>query len=161
MRYQERPYSCGASAILNAGRALGAKFSERSLRAVATTEEFGVDEPGMERTIQTTGVLEQEKFNESDLDMVIEMIRENVVIISTEFETHWETIVGHIGDRFIVANPTKSRRNMKENGVHVLSRSELAKRWRDRKGFYFGIIVRKKRRNDMGSSGRSRVSKAQ
>lgn len=43
---------------------------------------------------------------------------------------HWVVVVGVIGSSVIIVDPMGTKANRAENGIHVLSRTKLARRWR-------------------------------
>ena len=51
-------------------------------------------------------------------------------IICTDQWGHWVCVIGVVGTSVIIADPTFTRSNRTENGVHVMSRTKLSRRWR-------------------------------
>lgn len=78
-------------------------------------------------------------------DLVKSLKDGSPVIICTQNLQHWVTVVGMVGDRFIVSDPAKTKSNMKENGVSVVSKKVLSKMWKSKNGVYSGIVVKKKK----------------
>jgi hypothetical protein len=58
------------------------------------------------------------------------LLQGSAVIISVDLWQHWVTCIGLLGDRVILIDPAKVQSNMKENGIHVLSKERLIARWR-------------------------------
>ena len=71
--------------------------------------------------------------------------KNNPVIIYLPREEHWCTVIGMIGDNFILFDSDNEKYNAKEHGVQILSAEELAERWEDRT-YYYGIVVSKKQK---------------
>lgn len=45
---------------------------------------------------------------------------------------HWVSLIGVVGGFVIMADPINTKSNISENGIHLLSRPQLARRWRCR-----------------------------
>lgn len=154
MRYQKDPYSCGPAAIVNALRCFGRKVSELKVRGYTeTTPESGTSEEGLVRAI-TALRFQAEPFEKPDPHWAVQFLRKALssgpVIICTQNAQHWVTVIGQIddGDRFIVADPIQTQRNLAENGMHVLSEKELLATWQCRapETGYYGIRVSRRKR---------------
>mgnify|MGYP001558010016 CR=1 FL=1 len=150
MRYQKTSYSCGAAAIVNALRSLGARVAEKSAaRAASTTLEIGTTESGIIDALREMGYivtrLETAKSREAwgYLNDNLEIGRP--VILCVMNWQHWVTAIGKLNDRIVLVDPTNTRVNKSENGVWVLSKREFMKKWRhSQKDLYSGISVGKK-----------------
>lgn len=163
MRYQETSFSCGAAAVLNAARCLGKRIPERSIRAIADTTPDGTDDSGIIKALTVLG-LEGWTFEENHASCAVEKITNNLhstvglpTIICTMNLQHWVVVIATTDnqDRFVVVDSSRTKKNMKENGVQVLSKKELIKTWQTRSGKFFGIVVRRPPKK-----GRKRVSVA-
>lgn len=150
MRYQMKPYSCGAAAVVNALRCLGKNISEKNVRKLAfTTEEKGTDEHGIISSLRQLGrdgtAFEFEKFDEAFSELESWIDEGYPVIICTWSMQHWVTVVGKMGRSpgngvsFIVVDPSNSERNTRENGVKVMTKKQLKVSWKSREKKFFGI----------------------
>lgn len=57
------------------------------------------------------------------------LIHGRVVILCIDSWSHWVLVFGGAGDRVSVFDPYPSKKNLKENGVETLTKSELMRRW--------------------------------
>lgn len=134
MRYQQLTYSCGAGAIVNALRALGVRVDERKVRTLAGTTCDGTDETGVIHALRALGHSASEFTGKSRNHawrwLHGALLQGSAVIISVDLWQHWVTCIGLLGDRVILIDPAKVQSNMKENGIHVLSKERLIARWR-------------------------------
>ena len=135
MRYQEFGWSCGPSALVNAARTLGKRVSEKRARSLSScTEEAGADEVGLIAAARSLG-LTATSHHSAEGSAAWAFVRANVLdghpcLICVDSWGHWVTVVGIVGDRVILVDPANTKKNMGENGVHSLSRTDLYKRWR-------------------------------
>lgn len=152
MRYQQLEWSCGPAAIVNAGRALGIRISERRARKLAGGWKGcrnGTDDWQMLDAIRQLELIAEPLLTE-DKTAAWALIRSSVisgrpVIICIDNWHHWTTVVGVVGDRVLVVDPTFARSNQRENGVYSLTKSELLRRWKHRHlGQWYGIAVGRK-----------------
>lgn len=144
MRYQRNPYSCGAAAVVNALRCYGRRVPEVRIQAAGgTTPEEGTGEQGIMTALRAHGCgaanFETRSVTEAMSYLEGSMEEGVPVIICTQQLQHWVTVIGMVGTRFVVVDPSNSRRNRSENGVHVLPRFVLRRSWMSRDGRYFGI----------------------
>lgn len=149
MRYQKITYSCGAAAAVNAIRCFGKKIPERRIRAWAETDKSGTGDEGIVQALECFGY-KGEIFDLEDRDLAVQRLIGAVTIVCIQESQHWATVVGTTdgGDRFIIVDSANTKRNMSENGVHILSRKELLKTWQTRKGKLSGITVVRPKRNE-------------
>lgn len=134
MRYQQLTFSCGPGAVVNALRALGVMIDERRVRSLAGTTTNGTDEFGIISAVRALG------YTASDFSVKSRnhawrwlhgaLLQGSAVIISVDRWSHWVTCIGLLGDRVVLIDPAKVKSNMRENGVHVLSKDRLIARWR-------------------------------
>lgn len=155
MRIQEKKNSCGAAAILNALRSLGTRVRERSVRKLCGTDGDGTHEAGMLAGLGKLGcyseVLETDRKKLALASLRKYLSTEMPVILAVDEDSHWVTLAGTLGDRYVLVDSERTEKNRKENGVYVLSVKELLKRWRKPDGTMYGIAVRKRKKNDYGS----------
>lgn len=150
MKYQKDPYSCGATAVVNALRCYGKNVSERSVRVLArTTPENGTDEHGIIAALRGFGGDGQTfvyKNFENAFAEVVSWIDEGYpVILCTWSMQHWVTVIGKLGrdpgngTTLIIADPSNSDRNTSENGIKIMTKKQLKKSWKSPDGKFFGI----------------------
>lgn len=147
MRYQKVSYSCGAAAVVNVLQCFGKRVPERIVRARAgTCYEIGTPEAGIVKALRSFGRT-TELFNERSSpvaklrDMLGDPGYDTVAIICTEDLQHWATVIGTVGNRFIVIDSSNTKKNVKENGVWILDAKQLKKLWKSRSKRFYGIIV--------------------
>jgi ABC-type bacteriocin/lantibiotic exporter with double-glycine peptidase domain len=152
MRYQEKTYSCGAAVVLNAARCFGKRIPERIIRSIAETTEEGTGEDGIIRALGILG-LTAHAFHCPDFGQAVEQIRLGLVtgnptILCTWNLQHWVLVIGSMDNytRYIVVDSSNSKRNKKENGIRILSTSDLRRSWQMSKGGFYGITIRRKSR---------------
>lgn len=134
MRYQQRAWSCGPAALVNAARAIGVRISEGRARKLAGTTEDGTDETELIQAVRAVG-LTATPHHSKDQPAAWAFVRSNVLegrpcLICIDQWTHWVTVVGIVGDRVLVADPANTVKNKGENGILSLSRTDLDRRWR-------------------------------
>lgn len=149
MRFQQTDYSCGAAAVINVALCFGKRLPERSVRAIAeTTPEQGTDEAGIIKALAIFNLVGV-AFEETDLDVAVGRLQTQIynrepAIICTQQLQHWIAVIGAVADRFIIIDSSRTKVNLRENGVRVLTIKELKKTWRARGDRYFGILIRPK-----------------
>ena len=151
MRYQEKVYSCGAGAIVNALRALGVKVQERRVRPIASTTTDGTDELGVMAALRGLGHSSSEfrgtSRNHAWRWLHGALIQGSAVIMTVDLWQHWVTCVGLLGDKVILIDTARTKNNIRENGIHVLSKDRLMARWRssykNKDNIYQAICVSK------------------
>lgn len=146
MRYQERSWSCGAAAVVNAALCFGRRVPERLVRTVAETTPDGTDEGGIVRALCTLG-LKGTIFNGVDFRFALACVADTPAIVCAYNLQHWVTLAGRTdgGRRYIVIDSSNVKRNVRENGVAVLDRRGLRKIWQTRNGEFFGILVTRRK----------------
>ena len=151
VRYQELEWSCGPSAIVNAARALGKRIAERRVRKLAGCKrDEGTDDWQMLDAIRALELVAEPLLTE-DRTAAWALIRSSVlagrpVVICIDNWQHWTTVIGVVGDRVLLVDPTFAKGNQQENGVHSLNKTELLRRWKHRHlGQWYGIAIGRKR----------------
>lgn len=130
-----RTWSCGPAAVVNAVQALGKRVTEGRVRSLAgTTEETGTDEDGLIVAVRGLGLTATAHHSSHSAD-AWSFIRANAMdgrpcLICVDSWGHWVTVIGTVGDRIVVFDPANTKKNAKENGISVLSRTQLLRRWR-------------------------------
>lgn len=57
------------------------------------------------------------------------LIHGRPAVLCLDSWAHWALAASSLGDRVFVFDPAPSKRNMVENGVHVLTKQQLMRRW--------------------------------
>lgn len=148
MRRQEKVWSCGPAALVNAAQALGKRVSEARIRRLAgTTEAAGTDEHGLIAAARELR-LSASPSSSADAAAAWALVRSGILggrpsLLCIDGWGHWVTAVGIVGDRVLVFDPSNGVRNMLENGTRSLSRRELLRRWRHKTAEepYYAIAI--------------------
>lgn len=148
MRFQETKSSCGAAAIRNVLKCFGKNVGEHRLRQLAGTDEDGTSEAGVLDALTHLGyhneVYETMKTGHAKAALSKYLKEGCPVIIAVDQDTHWATVVGMLGKRYVLVDSERTVKNKKENGVHVLDIRGLFRRWRKPDGSMYGIAVSRK-----------------
>jgi ABC-type bacteriocin/lantibiotic exporter with double-glycine peptidase domain len=148
MRFQETKSSCGAAAIRNVLKCFGQNVGEHRLRQLAETDEDGTTEAGVLNALDhlgfTSEVFETEKATHAKAALIKYLKAGMPLIVAVDQDTHWATVVGMVGNRYVIVDSERTVKNKKENGVHVLDIRGLFRRWRKPDGTMYAIAVKKK-----------------
>ena len=148
MKFQQSTYTCGPASIRNALRALGKKVSELKVRQYSsTTKEDGTNPECMCNAIAGLGYVARDFSTYNSAEAINwltgALANSQPIILSVDDEEHWIVSIGRIGDRFILIDSTRTKANKAENGVHVVSKRQLLKRWKSKAKEFYGIAVSK------------------
>lgn len=147
MKLQPDSFSCGVYAVMNAAKALGVDLRRKDIVKHSKTSKNGTTEKGILRALKGN------KFTVATFSLpyirALPKLKEcieknNPVIIYLPKEEHWCTVIGMIGDSFILFDSDNELHNAKEHGIQILSAEGLAERWEDGT-YYYGIAVSKKK----------------
>jgi ABC-type bacteriocin/lantibiotic exporter with double-glycine peptidase domain len=126
MRFQQSNFTCGPASILNAFLALGARQlpTEKVMAQLAQClPNTGADVFDVAAAITLLGFRVAETRSPEDVEFYIK--QGCPVLLVAYQDTHWVTVVGLFGDRWVVVDSDNSRRNKKENGTFVLAHKDL------------------------------------
>ena len=152
MRFQSRKYSCGAVAIVNALKSFKKNVSEKKVMKFAgTTKKDGTSIGGIKQALNHYGFMVEEhasktwgeaiSFIAPHLDMI------GPIIIDCMNGSHWVTVVAKTGNcSYVVIDGNKTKKNKLENGVRIMTESELLDFWCDRRNntnTYLALAVSK------------------
>lgn len=134
MRFQRSIWSCGPTACVNAGLALGVTLDYRRAVEASGARTAGASEDGLLQALRHPGGLSARPFtsdnrNEAWAWLRGELIGGRAVVLCLDSWSHWACVVGLIGDRVILVDSSRSKRNKRENGVHSVSHVSLMRRW--------------------------------
>ena len=62
-------------------------------------------------------------------------------ILCVDCDNHWITIIGACGERLVAFDGAKTIKNIEESGIAVYTRRALTKRWKNKEGKFYGLIV--------------------
>lgn len=142
MRLQSSQASCGAAAVHNALCALGREPSleacEKACRVDATD---GTSPKRLVAGVKAMGgeVVAEIKERESDvgllrLDKATTMGLVGILVVDAD--SHWVTVVGRLGDRYLVADSADSEL------IRSLSAKDLVERWKgEGRKPYYAVLV--------------------
>lgn len=151
MRFQQKTYSCGAAAIHNSLRCYGVNVSEKRIRSVAgTNKEQGTSPAGIMSALDHLGfsseVWEDDKKVKS-WEWLTEQLRQgHPVILCFQNWQHYVTAIGMVGERVLIFDSARTKKSLKENGVWMLNRNGLLRKWyHTQEGLLSGYAVLKKK----------------
>lgn len=153
MKLQRDSYSCGVYAIMNAAKCFGIDLKRRDITKYSkTSREKGTNEKGVIDALDGNGLHGEDfifhKYERIEayelLDEVLAGPGINPIILSVDDDNHWVTLIGKLGSKYIIYDSDGSKWNREENGVQLLTTSELEERWRSKKHTYYCIIVDQK-----------------
>lgn len=150
MKHQQRTYWCGPAALQNALRIYGKKVSQKRIADLAGTTENGTTQYGLMAAIEALGFrYEEMRYNESNTAGLNIEICEAPVLACVENWEHWVTISTINTSRFIYIDPARTKANLAEHLVHIVTWQTLERRWRAAAKVqtdptdctYYGIVV--------------------
>ncbi|MGH2575617.1 MAG: C39 family peptidase [Ignavibacteria bacterium] len=141
---QETGFTCGPASIRNCMLSIGYNFSERKIRKLTGSDrKSGTNERMIVRALKALGFGYKVVYNKSESAfkqrLIYNLKKNNKLIILTEHEGHWISVVGYQSKHLKVIDPQESK-------VKQLTPKELAK-WclnfnkRTKKTYYYGIII--------------------
>lgn len=148
MKYQQLSGYCGITAINNALRCLGKKVPEKSIACHISTdiEKHGTNETELKTAIEGVGYTWVEISTNKQEEALLQLDASFPSILCIDGWSHWVTVIGKVGGRYIVVDPSRTKANLVENGVHVMAPKELVRRWKcwsEPKPYYGLQIFRK------------------
>jgi len=150
MKFQERPYTCGAAAACNALRCFNIRVAERrAWGAGETNEESGTDESGVLAILRRygDGLTAREYHNGNRHEAwlwLLGAIGEGAsIILCVDAWLHWVVGMGRLGNRVLVFDSANFKKNKAESGIHILTKRQLMRRWVARDGSYYAIALYK------------------
>jgi len=136
MRFQQDEYSCGPAALVNAFRVLGKTYTQDQVASLCGTSLDGTDEEELKRGVGLLGGYWGENPFSTTVsgDSSLVWLRDNMkcrypTLLCVDAWEHWVTLIGVCGARYIIFDPQKTSRNIRENGIKVYSPRQLRSRW--------------------------------
>jgi ABC-type bacteriocin/lantibiotic exporter with double-glycine peptidase domain len=144
---QETKFSCGPASIRNALLAFGFIFSERRLRIIAGSDRTnGTSEKKIKKTLRQLGFSFKEFQNKTETAfksrVLYNLKRGNKLIVLTDHEDHWISVVEYENKYITVVDPEQRR-------VKIYITPKALSKWclnfnkRSKETYYYGIIVHK------------------
>ena len=148
MRFQSNGYHCGPASVQNALLAKGCRISQRRLANAAGVEskcpkcqaDMGDDwepyacEHGIRKAIRYAGyhdrVMELHKAREAWIVLRDSLQAGHPIVACVDRFEHWVCVFGLLGERVLIFDCARYGYNLKNNGVHSVSRQRFLKRWR-------------------------------
>ncbi len=145
--HQQTRFTCGPASIRNCLLALGYIYSEKKIRDYSGTDrESGTNERKIFKALKRLGFRNKEFFNKKEKafrQRVIYNIKKgNKLIILTDHEDHWISVVGYSRKQLEVIDP-ECRRNKIKLTPKELSKWCLNFNMQTRSTYYYGIVVYK------------------
>ncbi len=114
---------------------------------LADTTPEGTGEQGVKQALRHYGLSVSEAgFDKASLGwewLHGSLMHGRCVILCLDNWGHWSVALATLGDRVVVIDPIRTKSNLSENGVHVLSHQRLMRRWRGPNKSLYGISVGK------------------
>ncbi len=140
--HQQTPYSCGAAALGYALSALGKDVDEAKLRDLSNTTTDGTDETQLIAALTALGVDYAEDRGSSFANLISQLRSGNTCVLSVDGHEHWVAVVGVLGDRVVLRDPTNTAANVEANTVHLLDETALAARWKAADSALYMLVVK-------------------
>ncbi len=152
MRYQTTEYNCGPAALQNALKVLKRNVSQDWIADLAGTTTDGTDEHGLQRAILALGfgfdMVEESSPASAWQRLMYHLLVGRPVVLCVDRWGHWITVVGACGWRLLAVDPARYPFVIRENGILVLEKDRLMKRWRAARRVagkngprYFGMAI--------------------
>lgn len=143
---QERTYSCGCASLRNCLKSMGEIHSERKIRDLSgASKNNGVSDKQLITAISALGHNSKKFMNLNERAFKNRITRElkngNKVILLTDHEEHWVSLIDYEFRKVSVIDSQKGRRLK-----HILSLKDLSV-WalnfnkRTRVKYYFGLVI--------------------
>jgi ABC-type bacteriocin/lantibiotic exporter with double-glycine peptidase domain len=144
---QETKFTCGPASVRNSLVAMGYTFSERKIRNLAgTNRNNGTSEKKIFKALHALGFRYKEFHNKSDRAfkqrITYNMKKGNKLIVLTDHEDHWISVVDYSNKILEVVDPERKRVKMQMTPTE-LSKWCLNFNKRTKNTYYFGIIIYK------------------
>lgn len=144
---QETKFTCGPASIRNSLLALGYIFSERKIREISGADKLnGTSEKKIFRALKQLGFQYKPFYNKTEAAfkqrVTYNLKKGNKLIILTDHEDHWISVVDYENKYITVIDPEQKR-------VRMLLTPKSLSKWclnfnkRKKTTYYYGIIILK------------------
>lgn len=145
--HQQTKFTCGPASIRNCLLALGYLYSEKKIRNLSGTDkENGTNEKKIFKALKALGFSYKFFLNKSDKafkqKLLYNIKKGNKLILLTDHEDHWISVVGYNNRKLIVIDP-EQKRNRIELTPKELSLWCLNFNKRSKETYYYGIVILK------------------
>lgn len=134
MRYQKTDFWCGPAALQNALKALRKHVTQDKCAELAGTDTEGTDDEGLKRAVVALGLGVDEiscvEPSVAFARLYGALLVGRPVVLCVDRWSHWVTAIGVIGTSVLLAEPGRYPYATRENGLLVLDKGRLCKRWR-------------------------------
>jgi ABC-type bacteriocin/lantibiotic exporter with double-glycine peptidase domain len=133
-RTQPDDYSCGIYSIINALIVYGENKSRREVGALTQTTENGTDEEGIKQALTELGYKHRVYTSQNGNNAWRWILRHagfNPLILYVDGD-HWLVVAGRIQNKVVLLDSL--------NNAHIVNKTELLDRWKDKKSYY-GISI--------------------
>jgi ABC-type bacteriocin/lantibiotic exporter with double-glycine peptidase domain len=142
---QETKFTCGPASIRNCLLTMGYNFSERKIRRLAGTDKInGTNEKRLTRALKHLGFDSREIYNKSESAfkqrLLYNLKKGNKLIILTDHEDHWISVVDYENKYLRVIDP-QEKRVKKMLTPKELSRWCLNFNKKTRETYFYGIVI--------------------
>jgi len=158
MKLQNNSYSCGIYAIMNAAKCLGIDLPRKKISQFSGTKKNGTSEKGIIKSLRKNKFTAQEfEFSSTSYDnnkyralrnLKSSLRNGNPVILCVDKNSHWCTVIGMLGGKFILFDSDIDAENKREHGTQIVKENQLVERWASYKNFYGIRVSLRKRRNN-------------
>ncbi|MFZ1462343.1 MAG: cysteine peptidase family C39 domain-containing protein [Ignavibacteria bacterium] len=145
--HQQTKFTCGPASIRNCLLAFVYIYSEKKIRDYTnTSRDSGTNERKIFRALKKLGFSYKEFFNKSEQAfrqrIIYNLKKGNKIIILTDHEDHWISVVDYSNKKLEVIDPERTRIRIeltpKELGKWCLNFNKHSKTT-----YYYGIIIHK------------------
>lgn len=153
MHFQPKNYKCGPTAAVNIIEVISDEdvSIEEMTRLCGTTQRDGTDHKKLKRGFRKKGFKVREIntfYKKRALKSLFKFLSHTAVALCVDNDKHWVAATSktglpktEAGERVIIFDSTRTASNRRKHGTHVLSGSQLAARWVNEDGEYYGIVV--------------------
>lgn len=133
MNFQKNESYCGPASVRNALQIYRDRISQKKLADLGGTTKDGSDEEDIKRMILGAGY-EVDEFS-TDLRTAAwgwawnSLLMGRPVVLCVDRWEHWVSLVGLVGKNVLLFDPANNRWNVNRNGLQVVYRDTLTRRW--------------------------------
>jgi ABC-type bacteriocin/lantibiotic exporter with double-glycine peptidase domain len=142
MKYQSRKSSCGPASLANALEAIGIERTEDELGTLAKQDATGTSSINLRKAAEAVGVdtrvVAEQRWESAYWALNSFIGNGNPGLLIVDNDEHWVSVVGKLGDTFIVTDPA-------DNDLLLFySGTKLLERWKNESDKYCGFFIERK-----------------